>query len=81
VVWGPDYETRAQIPVMSRGFLDKQLNLLTSLGCLYILLGINITYINMKQIDKRNNEYKLKNKDINMKRADYGLGDRWFGRR
>jgi hypothetical protein len=35
--------SRVQFPVVSRGFCDEQLHLLTSHGCLYII--INITYI------------------------------------
>jgi hypothetical protein len=31
---------RIQIPIVSRGFCDEQLHLLTSHGCLYILLSI-----------------------------------------
>jgi hypothetical protein len=34
-----------QIPVVGRGFCDEQLHLLTSHGCLYIYIIINITYI------------------------------------
>jgi hypothetical protein len=37
--------SRVQIPVVSRGFCDLQLDLLTSHSCLYTYIDINITYI------------------------------------